>query len=157
MVIMNKLIIESPAELANYVGREIGVSEWVEVTQEKINMFADASGDHHWTHVDAERAAAETPFGGTIAHGTFALSLASRGKMELFELKGCRFVLNYGFNKVRLPAPLLAGSQVRARVSLTSLKDLDHGNMEAVFTILVEIKGNKKPTCVADVVYHVYV
>ncbi len=154
---MAKLIVDSPGELKNLLGREIGVSDWVEVTQDKINMFAEASGDHHWTHVDAERAAAETPFGGTIAHGTFALSMASRWMMELFELKGCRFVLNYGFNKVRLPAPLLAGSLVRARVTLTELKDLDHGNMEAVFTIFVEIKGNKKPTCVADVVYHVYV
>jgi acyl dehydratase len=154
---MTKRIVESPAELAGYLGREIGVSDWVEVTQEKINLFAEASGDHHWTHVDAERAAAETPFGGTIAHGTFALAMASRWMMELFELKGCRFVLNYGFNKVRLPAPLLAGSMVRARVSLSGLKNLEHGNLEAVFTIIVELKGNKKPTCVADVVYHVFV
>jgi acyl dehydratase len=154
---MAKLTVESPAELPGYLGREIGISDWVEVTQDKINMFADASGDHHWTHVDAERAATETPFGGTIAHGTFALSMASRWMMELFELKGCRFVLNYGFNRVRLPAPLLAGSLVRARVSLTGLKELEHGNLEAVFTILVEIKGNKKPTCVADVVYHIYI
>lgn len=154
---MTKLIVGSPAELAGYLGREIGVSDWVEVTQEKIDLFAEVSGDHHWTHVDAERAAAETPFGGTIAHGTFALSMASRWMMELFELKGCRFVLNYGFNKVRLPAPLLAGSMVRARVSLSGLTNLEHGNLEAVFTILVELKGNKKPTCVADVVYHVFV
>src|SRR3954453_14036583 len=120
------LTISGLDELRDKVGQEVGVSDSHEVTQERIDAFAEATEDHQWIHVDPERAA-ETPFGGTIAHGLYTLSLGPRLTYELFSVDGFAFALNYGFGKVRFPAPLPVGSNVRLRATLSSVEDVAGG------------------------------
>ena len=135
-------------EVRARVGEELGVSRWHEVTQEDVNTFADVTGDHQWIHVDPERAK-DTPFGGTIAHGYYTLSLAPRFMEELVTFKGIAFALNYGLDKVRFPAPLPVGSRVRMHARLAALEDVPGGaqmTVEATF----EREGGEKPVCVAE-------
>jgi acyl dehydratase len=141
-------------ELKAQVGQELGVSDWVEVSQEAIDAFADATGDHQWIHVDPERAK-DTPFGGTIAHGLYTLSLGPRFTYEIFTLGGFAFALNYGYGKVRFPAPLKVGSKVRMRATLSAVEDVA-GGVQMVVTQTFEIEGGEKPVCVAESLTRAY-
>jgi acyl dehydratase len=141
-------------ELKRAEGDELGVSDWHEVTQQAIDAFADVTGDHQWIHVDVERAK-RTPFGGTIAHGYYTLSLAPMFSEQIFALEGFAFAVNYGLNKVRFPAPVRVGSRVRMRAKLAKLEDVPGGaqiTVEATF----EVEGGDKPVCVAETLARVY-
>ena len=136
-------------ELRGLVGQEVGVSDWFAVTQERITQFADATGDHQWIHVDVTRAAAESPFKTTIAHGFLTLSLMSTLIREAFEFTGLRMAINYGLNRVRFVAPVLAGSRIRARIVCGAVEDAG-GAYQATWAVTVEREGESKPACVAD-------
>ncbi|BBX98804.1 MaoC family dehydratase [Mycobacterium lacus] len=140
---------DSVADLAGAVGETIGQSDWVTITQDAVNLFADATGDHQWIHVDPERAAAG-PFGKTIAHGYMTLSLLPRLQQQMYAVKGIKLAINYGLNKVRFPAPVPVGSRVRARSSLVGVEDLGNGAVQATVSTTVEIEGSAKPACVAE-------
>ncbi|MCU0258125.1 MAG: MaoC family dehydratase, partial [Solirubrobacteraceae bacterium] len=139
--------ITGPDEVKAHVGQEIGVSEWYEVTQEEIDAFAEVTGDHQWIHTDPERAA-QTPFGGTIAHGLYTLSLGPRFSYEVMDMQGFAFGVNYGYGKVRFPAPLPVGSKVRMRAELTNVDDVP-GGIQITVTQTFEREGEEKPVCVA--------
>jgi acyl dehydratase len=141
-------------EVKAHVGKELGVSDWDDVTQEKINEFADVTGDHQWIHVDVERAK-ETPFGGTIAHGYYTLSLAPKFSYDLYTFEGFAFALNYGLNRVRFPAPLKVGDRVRMRAKLASVEDIP-GGAQLMTELTFEPEGGDKPVCVAETLVRVY-
>jgi acyl dehydratase len=151
---MAATVINGLDELKSKVGEELGVSDWVEVTQAAIDAFADATGDHQWIHVDPERAK-DTPFGGTIAHGLYTLSLGPQLSYSLFEVQGVAFGLNYGYNKVRYPAPLPVGSKVRMRAALTAADEIP-GGLQMTITQTFEREGGDKPVCVAESVSRIY-
>ncbi|HWI73780.1 MAG TPA: MaoC family dehydratase [Baekduia sp.] len=151
---MAATVINGLDDLKAKVGQELGVSDWLEVTQEAIDAFADATGDHQWIHVDPERAK-ETPFGGTIAHGLYTLSLGPQFTYALFEVQGVAFGLNYGYNKIRYPAPLPVGSRVRMRATLTAADEIP-GGMQMTVTQTFEREGGDKPVCVAESVSRIY-
>ncbi len=140
---------KSVAELAEAKGQEIGESDWVTITQEDVNLFADATGDHQWIHVDPEKAA-QGPFGTTIAHGFMTLSLLPRLQHQIYAVDGVKLGINYGLNKVRFPAPVPVGSKVRARSSLVDVEDLGNGAVQAIMSTTVEVEGAPKPACVAE-------
>lgn len=142
-------------ELPSYVGKEIGVSEWHEMSQETINAFADATGDHQWIHVDVERAKRESPFGGPIAHGFLTLSLTPQLVWEVYTVDGVKMGVNYGVNKVRFPAPVPAGSRIRARVALVDLQEIE-GGAQGITQVTFEREGHDKPVCVAETVSRWY-
>jgi acyl dehydratase len=153
---MPKRILDSPEALKTLVGQEIAVTDWFNVTQERIQQFADATLDHQWIHVDVERARRESPFKAPIAHGFFTLSLLPHFMHQALEIKqGIRLGVNYGLNRVRFVSPVRAGSNIRARIVLQSLKDVQDG-MEAVFNATVEVEGGEKPCCVAEWVVRYY-
>ena len=141
-------------ELKRAEGEDLGTSDWHEVTQQAVDDFADVTGDHQWIHVDPERAK-ETPFGGTIAHGYYTLSLGPMLSDQIFALEGFAFAVNYGLDKVRFPAPLPVGSRVRMRARLTSLTDVPGGAQMSV-ECTFEREGGDKPVCVAETVARVY-
>ena len=146
--------LESLKEL---VGQEVGVTEWFTVTQERIQQFADATLDHQWIHVDVERAKRESPFGVPIAHGFLTLSLLPHFMHEVLEVKeGVRLGVNYGLNRLRFVSPVGAGSKVRARFTLQSLKDVVPNGVEAVYQATMEGDNNPKPCCVAEWVVRYY-
>jgi acyl dehydratase len=151
---MAATVINGLDELKGRVGEELGVSDWYDVTQERINAFAEATGDFQWIHVDEERAK-ETPFGGTIAHGLYTLSLGPQFSYSMFSIEGIAFGLNYGYNKVRFPAPLPVGSKVRMRAALSDVTDIP-GGVQFVVTQTFEREGGDKPVCVAESVSRVY-
>ncbi len=141
-------------ELKSLVGEHLGYSPYIEITQEQVNMFADATGDHQWIHVDVERATAG-PFGGPIAHGYLTLSLGPQLAPQIFAVSGISMGVNYGCEKVRFPAPVPVGSKLRLGATLLSVDDVAGGvqvNMEYVF----EVEGAAKPSCVAEVVTRLY-
>lgn len=142
---------ETLADFKAAVGEELGTSEWVEVTQEKINLFADATGDHQWIHVDPERAA-KGPFGKPIAHGYLTLSLLPVLTEQIYSVESVVMGVNYGANKVRFPHPVPVDSRVRATATLKETQDIAIGT-QAVLTVVVEIDGVEKPACIAEVVY----
>src|SRR5215470_5279540 len=147
---MAPFIVESLDGIQGLVGREIGVSDWLVVTQERINGFADATGDRQWIHVDAERAKRESPFGMTIAHGFLTLSLLSQLMQQTVQIRaGSRLAVNYGLNRVRFPAPVREGTRIRGHFTLASFKNLGD-SYEAVFHCSVECEGSEKPACVAE-------
>jgi acyl dehydratase len=148
------LTITGIDDLKARVGQELGVSAWLDVTQDKINAFADDTGDHQWIHVDTERAA-QTPFGGTIAHGLYTLSLGPQFTYSLFAVEGFAFGLNYGYGRVRFPAPLPVGSRVRMRATLASVDDVP-GGVHMVVTQTFEREGAEKPVCVAESLVRLY-
>ena len=148
------LTISGIDELRAKVGEELGVSEWHEVTQDEIDAFADATGDHQWIHVEPERAA-QTPFGSTIAHGLYTLSLGPRFTFALFTIEGFAFGLNYGYDKVRFPAPLPVDSRVRMRATLANVEDVP-GGVQLTVRQTFEREGEDKPVCVADSVARMY-
>ena len=143
--------IKSVVELGTYVGREVAVSPWLEVTQERINQFAEATGDRQWIHVDPARAARESPFEQTIAHGFLTLSLLSELARLAMAVGGVRMGINYGLNRVRFIAPVPAGAQIRGRFTLEKLEELkDGGGQQATWSVLVECEGGDKPCCAAE-------
>ena len=137
-------------EIEAAAGQEVGTSDWVEITQQRVNQFADATGDHQWIHVDLEKAKAG-PFGGTIAHGYLTLSLLPWLGSMVFTLQTPGAKLSYGLNKVRFPNPVLVGSRVRTRVTINSVTDLPTGKQLTVGHV-IEIEGQDKPACVAETV-----
>jgi acyl dehydratase len=141
-------------ELRQAAGEELGTSDWHEVTQEAIDAFADVTGDHQWIHVDVERAR-DTPFGGTIAHGYYTLSLVPMFNEQIFGLEGFAFALNYGLNKVRFPAPLPVGSRVRMHAKLAAIEDIP-GGVQITVAATFEREGGDKPVCVAESLSRVY-
>jgi acyl dehydratase len=148
------LTINGIDELKSRVGEELGVSDWHEVTQDKIDAFAEVTGDDQWIHIDPERAK-ETPFGGTIAHGYYTLSLAPRFSYDLFKLDGVAFGLNYGLGKVRFPAPLPVGDKVRMRMELQDVESIP-GGAQITMKLTFEGEGALKPVCVAEQLTRVY-
>ncbi len=132
------------------VGEPLGTSSWHEVTQEQVNLFADATGDHQWIHVDLEKAA-EGPFGAPIAHGYLTLSLIPKFIAEVYRVEGLRMGINYGLNKVRFPQPVTVGSRIRAHAELVSVTPGPQGS-QAVVRWTIEIEGAEKPACVAETV-----
>jgi len=141
-------------EVKAHVGKELGVSDWHLVTQELIDAFAEVTGDDQWIHIDPERAR-ETPFGGTIAHGYYTLSLAPRFSYDMFKFEGFAFGLNYGLNRVRFPAPLPVGDKVRMRAVLIGLEEIP-GGAQITTELTFEREGGEKPVCVAETVARYY-
>ena len=141
-------------QLRQAEGEVLGTSEWHAVTQDDINAFADATGDHQWIHVDPERAK-ETPFGGTIAHGYYTLSLAPMLTNEILSLDGFAFAVNYGLNKVRFPAPVPVDSRVRATAKVAKLEDVP-GGAQMTLELTFDREGGEKPVCVAETLVRVY-
>ncbi|GAA0935472.1 MaoC family dehydratase [Actinocorallia libanotica] len=137
-------------EFAAAVGEELGHSEWQEITQEQVDKFADATGDHQWIHVDPERAAAEGPFGGTIAHGYLTLSLVTAHVMQTFTIEKLTMVVNFGLNKVRFHTPVPVGAKIRAKATLVDLKNSPAGRL-GTLKVTMEIDGQRRPACVAEV------
>ena len=142
-------------ELEARVGQEVGVSPWVEITQERIDTFAKAIGDFQWIHVDAERAK-NSPFGGTIAHGFLTLSLLSHLSERTFGFTDRRMGVNYGLNRVRFMAPVPVGSRVRGRMKLLSSDAIDNNGVQMVWEVTIELEGAAKPACVAESVVRRY-
>jgi acyl dehydratase len=141
-------------EIRAAAGEDLGASEWFEITQAGVDAFADVTGDHQWIHVDVERAAT-TPFGGTIAHGYYTLSLSPRLADDVYAFEGTAFGINYGLDRVRFPAPVPVGSRVRMRVALTSVADVD-GGIGVKLTQTFEREGSEKPVCVAEMLVRLY-
>jgi acyl dehydratase len=153
---MPPLVIETPRSLVDFVGREIAVTDWFTVTQDRIQQFAEVTEDRQWIHVDRERAQRESPYGTTIAHGFLTLSLVSHFMRQAIEIRtGVRMGINYGLNRVRFPSPVRADSQIRARVRLLSMKELANA-LEATFAISVEGQDSDKPHCVAEWIVRYY-
>ena len=140
---------ESIAALRDHVGREVATSDWLAVSQDRINQFAEATEDRQWIHVDPERAARESPFEETIAHGFLTLSLLSELGKRAMSVGGVRMGLNYGLNRVRFVSPVPAGSRIRGRFTLATVKEID-GGVEATWNVTVEREGSEKPCCVAE-------
>ncbi|CUR57198.1 putative enoyl-CoA hydratase 1 [metagenome] len=137
-------------EITTAVGESLGASDWLLIDQDRVNAFADDTGDHQWIHVDVERAAAG-PFGGTVVHGYLTLSLIPYLGSQVFGLETPGARLNYGLNKVRFPSPLLVGSRIRAQVTLAGVTDLPAGK-QLTMSYVIEIEGSDKPACVAETV-----
>jgi acyl dehydratase len=142
--------LDAPTDLVARVGQRLGTTDWMKITQQQVDLFADATGDHQWIHSDPDRAA-KGPFKGTIAHGYLTLSLAPVVIAQVLEIRELTAALNYGLNKVRFPAPVRVGSQVRATVSVMRAEQKTSG-VEAEFTVTYEIDGEERPACVADVI-----
>ena len=141
--------IESIAALRDYVGREVATSDWLEVSQERINQFAEATEDRQWIHVDPDRAARESPFKETIAHGFLTLSLLSELGKRAMSVGGVRMGINYGLDRVRFVSPVPAGSRIRGRFTLASVEEIN-GGVQAKWGVTVEREGSDKPSCIAE-------
>ncbi|MGH9539837.1 MAG: MaoC family dehydratase [Terriglobales bacterium] len=153
---MPPLVIENLDALKDLVGREIATTDWLTVTQERIRQFAEATEDRQWIHLDQDRAQRESPFKRTIAHGFLTLSLLSHLAQQAFQIKGgVGMAVNYGLNRVRFPSPVSAGSKIRGRFTLLSLAEVSNAR-EAVFSVVVEGEGERKPRCVAEWVVRYY-
>ena len=148
-------IINGPDDLQARIGQHLGYSDWLEITQERVNQFAEATGDFQWIHVDVERAKAG-PFGGPIAHGFLTLSLAPGLLKEVWQMNGAKMGVNYGLNKVRFPSPVPVGSKVRAGALLKEVSDVGGGGMQLVLEATFEVEGADKPACVAELVFRYY-
>jgi acyl dehydratase len=141
-------------ELKQAEGQVLGTSDWYEVTQADVDAFADVTGDHQWIHVDVERAK-ETPFGGTIAHGYFTLSLIPRLSRQVFGMEGFTFALNYGLNRVRFPSPMPVGGKVRCTVKVAEVQEIP-GGAQTTMEMTLEREGGEKPVCVAETLVRAY-
>jgi acyl dehydratase len=147
-------IVRGIDDLKTKVGDALGYSDWIEITQERVNQFADATGDHQWIHVDPERAKAG-PFGGTIAHGYLTLSLAPALLGSVVRVEGISMGVNYGLNKLRFPAPVPVGSKLRLGATLAAVEDIA-GGAQVTMDLTFEVQGTDKPACVAQAVYRYY-
>jgi len=153
---MPPVVLETLHALNDFVGREIALTEWLTITQDRIDRFAEATQDRQWIHVDRERAQRESPYGTTIAHGFLTLSLLSHFMKQAIQFRaGVRMGINYGLNRVRFPSPVRADSQIRARVGLQSLKERPDA-LEVVFSVSLEVQGSEKPCCVAEWIVRYY-
>jgi acyl dehydratase len=148
-------IIEGPAGLKAVVGEHLGYSEWMDITQERVNQFAEATGDHQWIHVDVERAKKESPFGGPIAHGYLTLSLAPVLLPQVVQTTGFTMGVNYGCNRVRFMSPVPIGAKLRLGAKLLSVDDIA-GGVQSVYELTFECEGAAKPSCVAECIYRSY-
>jgi acyl dehydratase len=144
-------IFATPRELLGAVGRPLGASDWLTIDQARVNLFADATGDHQWIHVDPERAKGG-PFGGTIAHGYLTLSLVNLFLPQLLEVRGTSMGVNYGCDRVRFPAPVRVGSRVRGVGELVAAEEVKGGAVQAIVRVSVEIEGGERPACVVDTI-----
>lgn len=153
---MAKRVISGIDEFKSLVGETLGVSDWFDVTQARINAFAEGTGDHQWIHCDPERAQSESPYGATIAHGYLTLSLGPALVQQVFVLESARMAINYGVNRVRFPHAVKVGSRVRVSVDLVGVKDFT-GGVQATFQQTFQIEGEDKPACVAETVGRFYV
>lgn len=142
-------------ELKAAIGEEIGVSDWLTVDQERINRFADATGDHQWIHVDAERAKAG-PFGATIAHGFLTVSLIPLFNQQVFRVENIKMGINYGLNKVRFTSPVPVGSRLRARYEVLSVEEVGGGGVQVANKVTIELEGSERPACVAETLSRYY-
>ena len=147
--------IQGIAGLKELVGQHLGYSDYVEITQEQVNTFADATGDHQWIHVDPERAKAESPFGGPIAHGYLTLSLGPMLAPQIMRVEGVKMGVNYGCEKVRFPSPVPVGAKLRLGAELTNVDDIP-GGAQVSMRFTYEVEGAPKPSCVAEVVFRYY-
>jgi acyl dehydratase len=147
--------INGPDELRQLVGEHLGYSPYVEIDQDRVNLFADATGDHQWIHIDVERATAG-PFGGPIAHGYLTLSLGPYLYPQVVEIKGFSMGVNYGANKIRFPSPVMVGARLRLGVKLLSVDDIP-GGVQTVMEFTFECEGATKPSCVAEIIFRSYV
>ncbi len=143
------------ADMKEKVGTHLGYSDWLTVTQQQVDLFADATGDHQWIHVDPERAKKESPFGGPIAHGYLTLSLAPVLLSQVYSVSGTSMGLNYGLNRVRFPTPVPVGSRLRLGATLQALEEIP-GGAQVVVAMTFEVEGQEKPACVAEAVYRFY-
>jgi acyl dehydratase len=148
-------VFESPAELKAAVGRPLGKSEWLEITQDRIDRFAEATGDHQWIHVDPARAA-QGPFGRTIAHGYLTQSLVNFFLPQIVVVKGISMGINYGADRLRFPAPVPVGSRVRGSAELIEAEEQKDGSVQAKIRVTVEIEGSERPGCVIDTISRYY-
>jgi acyl dehydratase len=144
------LTVNGIDELRELIGKPVGPSDWVEITQEDIDKFAEVSRDHQWIHTNPERAAKESPFGTTVAHGNLTLSLVDGLRGQLIKQDGVKMGINYGWNKVRFPAPVPAGSKVRATAEVLTVEELGDGWWHVVTKFVLEREGGEKPVCVAE-------
>lgn len=147
--------IESIDALRTLIGEHLGYSDWLTIDQERVNLFAEATGDHQWIHVDVERAQRESPFGAPIAHGYLTVSLLAKFAGECVGVDGARLAVNYGLNRVRFAAPVKVGSRLRARFVLGAVEDIP-GGAQVIWQATVEIEGGDKPACVAEMVTRWY-
>jgi acyl dehydratase len=151
------LVLKNPQALKEFVGKEIGVTDWFRLTQERIEQFAQVTEDRQWIHLDRARAGKDSPYGETIAHGFLTLSLLAHFVHEVMRIEGgLRLAVNYGLNRVRFPAAVPAESRIRARVGLLAFKEMSD-SVEAIYSVAVEIEGAGKPGCVAEWIVRYYV
>jgi len=143
------------AELPSLKGQELGSSEWIEVRQDRVNTFADATDDHQWIHVDVDRAKRESPFKGPIAHGYLTLSLLIPMLAEVLTVSDAALGVNYGLNKVRFPTPVPVGSKIRLTATLADVTEVT-GGLQLTISAVIELEGSAKPACVADMVSRLY-
>ena len=143
------------AELPGLKGTELGTSDWIEVTQDRVNTFADATGDHQWIHVDVERAKAESPFGGPIGHGYLTLSLLIPLYAQVLTVSDAVMGVNYGLNKVRFPAPVPVGSKIRMTATLKDVEEVA-GGLQLTVSAVIEREGGDKPVCIAEPIFRTY-
>ena len=152
---MGKQVIEGVAGLKAIVGKELEPSPWQTLKFEDIKLFADATGDHQWIHVDRERAKKESPFKAPIAHGYYTLSRVAGLSLDMMEMKGFKGAINYGMNKVRFPAPMREGVQYRLKMAIESVTEVP-GGVESIFKATMEMKDEPKPSLVAEVVFRYF-
>lgn len=153
---MAKVQFKTIDELREKTGQEVATGDWHAVTQEQINLFAEATGDYQWIHLDKKRAAAESPYGTTIAHGFLTLSLLPRIMEDTLELPPAKMSVNYGLNKVRFAAPVPAGSRVRPKISLLGVDDVT-GGVQLAWKVIIEVEGSEKPACIAETLSRHYI
>jgi acyl dehydratase len=147
--------VQGIAGLKEKVGHHLGYSDWVEITQEQVDLFAEATGDHQWIHVDPERAKKESPFGGPIAHGYLTLSLGPRLSPQILRVTGVKMALNYGCDKVRFPSSVPVGAKLRLGTELTRVDDIP-GGAQVYMTFTFACEGAPKPACVAEIIFRYY-
>jgi acyl dehydratase len=148
-------VFKTPADLSGSVGQALGKSEWLEITQDRINQFADATGDHQWIHVDPDRAK-DGPFGACIAHGYLTQSLVNLFLPQIVDVQGISMGVNYGADKVRFPAAVPVGSRVRGSAELIKVEEVKGGGVQATIRVTVEIEGSERPGCVIDTISRYY-
>jgi acyl dehydratase len=148
-------VIKGISGLKELVGQHLGYSDYIEITQERVNTFADATGDHQWIHVDPERAAKESPFGGPIAHGYLTLSLGPVLAPQIMSVEGISMGVNYGAGKIRFPSPVPVGSKLRLGAQLTNVEDIP-GGAQVYMTFTFEVEGAPKPSCVSEIIFRYY-
>ena len=150
---MSKTIVPEISGLKQRIGTDLGTSDWIEVTQARINAFAEATGDHQWIHVDVDRARSDSPFKGPIAHGYLTIALAPALLPRLLQVGGVSQIVNYGIDKLRLPSPVPAGARVRLSAEIKKVRGMPNGAARTTIGLSFEVEGAAKPACTADVVY----